>query len=64
MDAATMELVRWLVNQGVGVAIAGFLLWRLDSRLAAIEASNTALAEHLDALATALMAQLTQPRNT
>lgn len=56
MDSATtIDLVRWLTNQGVAVAVAGFLLWRVESRLAAIEASNRSLAEHLDTLAVALM---------
>jgi len=63
MDAPTVDFVRWLVNQGVGVAVAGFLLWRLDSRLASIERSNTALAEHLDSLATALMSHLASRLN-
>ena len=33
LDAATVEVVKWLTNQGVAVAVLAVFLWRLDSSL-------------------------------
>jgi len=33
MDAVGQELIQWLVNQGIGVAIAVYVLVRVDTRV-------------------------------
>lgn len=37
MQPITFDVVQWLVNQGVAIAVLAFVLVRLEARLTAIE---------------------------
>lgn len=46
-SGVTLDVVQWLVNQGVAIAVLAFVLVRLEARLAAIEAQLTHLVDLL-----------------
>jgi hypothetical protein len=37
VNGVTIDIVQWLVNQGVAIAVLAFVLVRLEARLTAIE---------------------------
>jgi hypothetical protein len=43
----TFDIVQWLVNQGVAIAVLAFVLVRLEARLTAIETALTRLVDLL-----------------
>lgn len=47
MNAVTLDVVQWLVNQGVAIAVLAFVLVRLEARLSAIEKLLTVLNDTL-----------------
>lgn len=47
MAGVPFDVVQWVVNQGVAVAVLLFLLVRLEGRLSAIEQALTHLADVL-----------------